>query len=61
MDELTRGVCTGRFTAEELLRRYCALIHAQTDTYEETAHRLDLDRRTVKAKLEAAMIEQFRR
>jgi transcriptional regulator with GAF, ATPase, and Fis domain len=41
----------GRLTAEELLRRYTRLVHAQAGTVEETARRLDLDRRTVKARL----------
>ena len=43
----------GTLTAEELLQRYCSLVYAQTRNYEETARRLDMDRRTVKAKVEA--------
>ncbi len=43
----------GQLTAEELLRRYCALVYAQTRNYEETARRLGLDRRTVKSKVHA--------
>lgn len=41
----------GALTAEELLRRYTRIVHAQAGTIEETARRLDLDRRTVKARL----------
>ena len=41
----------GRLTAEQVLRRYCSMVYAQTRNIEETARRLDLDRRTVKAKL----------
>ena len=41
----------GRLTADELLRRYCTLVYAQTGSYEETARRLKLDRRTVKSKV----------
>lgn len=41
----------GSLTAEELLRRYTRIVHAQAGTIEETARRLDLDRRTVKARL----------
>jgi transcriptional regulator with GAF, ATPase, and Fis domain len=41
----------GRLTAEELLRRYTRLVHAQAGTVEETARRLKQDRRTVKARL----------
>jgi DNA-binding NtrC family response regulator len=59
-EELARDVRAGLLTAEQLLRRYCSLIHAQTDNVEETARRLDLDRRTVKAKLDPDLIRQFR-
>ena len=38
-------------TAEELMRRYTRIVFAQAGTIEETARRLDLDRRTVKARL----------
>jgi transcriptional regulator with GAF, ATPase, and Fis domain len=38
-------------TADELLRRYTRIVFAQSGTVEETARRLDLDRRTVKARL----------
>lgn len=39
-------------TAEELLRRYCRLVFERTGSFEAAARALDLDRRTVKAKLE---------
>jgi hypothetical protein len=44
----------GKLTAEELLCRYCRLVYGQTGSYEETARRLHLDRRTVKAKVTSA-------
>ncbi|AHF92652.1 hisitidine kinase [Opitutaceae bacterium TAV5] len=43
----------GKLTAEEVLRRYTRHVHAQAITVEETARRLDQDRRTVKARLAA--------
>ena len=43
----------GGLTAEALLRRYTRIVFAQAGTIEETARRLDLDRRTVKARLAA--------
>ena len=49
---LAPDIEAGRLTAEELLRRYCSIVHAQTRNIEATARRLDLDRRTIKAKLQ---------
>ncbi len=43
----------GRLTANELLNRYCSLVYRQTGSYEETARRLELDRRTVKSRIVA--------
>jgi len=51
-DELAEAFHAGRLTAEQLLRRYCAHVYRQTGSYQETARRLGLDRRTVKAKVE---------
>ncbi|HLP08333.1 MAG TPA: sigma 54-interacting transcriptional regulator [Opitutaceae bacterium] len=45
---------SGSWTAERLLAHYCCSVHAHTQNIEETARRLDLDRRTVKAKLGTA-------
>lgn len=50
-DQLAEEFRAGKLTADELLRRYCSLVYSQTRSYEETARRLDLDRRTVKAKV----------
>jgi DNA-binding NtrC family response regulator len=41
----------GAVTAEELMRRYTRIVFARAGTIEETARRLNLDRRTVKARL----------
>jgi transcriptional regulator of acetoin/glycerol metabolism len=50
-DGLFDPALRGELTADELLRRYCTLVYARTGSYEETARRLGLDRRTVKAKV----------
>jgi transcriptional regulator with AAA-type ATPase domain len=42
----------GSLTADELLARYCALIYKRTGSYENAAKQLNLDRRTVKKKIE---------
>jgi DNA-binding NtrC family response regulator len=42
----------GTIAADELMARFVARVYAETGSYEETARRLSLDRRTVKAKVE---------
>lgn len=49
--DLARDLAAGRLTAEELLQRYCRQVYDATGSYQETARRLGLDRRTVRAKL----------
>lgn len=44
---------SGALTAEELLNRYCSIVYSQTGSYQETGRRLGLDRRTVKARVDA--------
>ena len=47
---------SGALTAEELLRRDTRIVFAQAGSIEETARRLDRDRRTVQARLGRAGI-----
>jgi Sigma-54 interaction domain len=49
-------IAEGRLTAEELLSRYCTLVYNRTRSYEETARRLGLDRRTVKSKVDRELL-----
>jgi len=58
--EFSRSFTHGELTADELLRQYCTLVYEQTGSYEETARRLQLDRRTVKGKIDAALLAQLR-
>ena len=50
-DDLAGALRAGALTADQLLARYCALVYAETESYQETARRLGLDRRTVKSKV----------
>ncbi len=52
-DMLADAMRQGSLTAEQLVQHYCALSYAQTRSYLATAHRLGLDRRTVKARIGA--------
>ncbi|HEY8750604.1 MAG TPA: sigma 54-interacting transcriptional regulator [Tepidisphaeraceae bacterium] len=53
---LARELEAGSLTADELLRRYCSLVYSRTKNFEETARRLKLDRRTVKAKVDESLL-----
>ncbi|MGD9645505.1 MAG: sigma 54-interacting transcriptional regulator [Pirellulales bacterium] len=59
-DELLAAVAAGQLTADELMRRYCSLVFAETNSYEATARRLKLDRRTVRAKVDATLVARLR-
>jgi len=41
----------GTLTADELVSHYCRWVYGQVGTYEGTAERIGLDRRTVKRKI----------
>jgi DNA-binding NtrC family response regulator len=55
---LSAAFLAGDTTADELLRRYCTIIYAQTGSYEAAARRLQLDRRTVKAKVDQVLLRE---
>lgn len=49
----------GELSADEVLRRYCTYVYAHTKNYEETARRLGIDRRTVKSRIDEALLLQL--
>ncbi|HLJ44702.1 MAG TPA: sigma 54-interacting transcriptional regulator [Bryobacteraceae bacterium] len=49
--DFAEDIRMGRLTAEELVARYCTIVYRLTGSYEETARRVGLDRRTVKSKV----------
>ncbi|MFQ5847403.1 MAG: sigma 54-interacting transcriptional regulator [Candidatus Methylomirabilales bacterium] len=59
-EEFAAATVSGTLTADELLRRYCTLVYSQTGSYEETARRLQLDRRTVKSKIDPQFLAALR-
>jgi len=59
-DEFANALDRGTLTADELLRRYCTVVYSQTGSYEETARRLQLDRRTVKTKIDPQLLARLR-
>ncbi len=50
-DKFREDFEAGRMTADEMLSRYATIVYRQTGSYEETARRLGIDRRTVKARI----------
>jgi DNA-binding NtrC family response regulator len=59
-EALLQGIQQAELTADEVLTHYCTLTYARTGSYVETARRLALDRRTVKAHVGPALLEQLR-
>jgi transcriptional regulator with AAA-type ATPase domain len=59
IDAFTADVRDGRLTADELLTRYVTIVYSRTRSYEETARRLELDRRTVKAKVDPELLARL--
>jgi transcriptional regulator with AAA-type ATPase domain len=58
--QIAADVVAGSLTADELLTRYCTLIYAQTGSYEQSAEHLNLDRRTVKSKIDEGLLKRLR-
>lgn len=56
----TQAAVACQLTADQLLQRYCTWSYHHTHSYEASARQLGLDRRTVKAKVDATMLEQLR-
>jgi DNA-binding NtrC family response regulator len=50
----------GDMTAEQLLSAYATWVYHQTGSYQETARRLEIDRRTVKSRVDVKLLEDFR-
>jgi len=49
----------GHLSADELLSRYVTIVFSRTGSYEETARRLGIDRRTVKAKVDRGLLTRL--
>jgi DNA-binding NtrC family response regulator len=60
VEELAADVRAGRLGADELLARYITVVYSRVSSYEETARRLGLDRRTVKAKVDVKLLARLK-
>ncbi|MCX5771147.1 MAG: sigma 54-interacting transcriptional regulator [Candidatus Hydrogenedentes bacterium] len=59
-EEFLDAVKAGRLTADDLLRKYCTLVYAETGSYLETGRRLGIDRRTVKERIDPRFLGSLR-
>jgi DNA-binding NtrC family response regulator len=57
--EVAEEILSARLSADEVLGRYCTLVFAETGSYQESARRLGLDRRTVKARVDPALLARL--
>lgn len=60
-ERLAEEFLSGELTADEVLKRYCTIVYAQAGSYEEAARRLELDRRTVKSRVDPELLAQLPR
>jgi hypothetical protein len=54
------GVVTGALDGDEVLRRYCTLVYADTGSYSETARRVGVDRKTARLKVDPGWLAALR-
>jgi DNA-binding NtrC family response regulator len=57
--QFAAAIAEGKFNADDMLRNYCTLLYAKTRNYSQVAERLGLDRRTVKAKIDPALLAEW--
>jgi DNA-binding NtrC family response regulator len=58
-DAFFQEIVDNRLSADDLLRRYCTLVYSATGSYEATSRKLNLDRRTVRAKVDAEFLAKL--
>ncbi len=59
--ELLDAVARGAIDADLLLSRYATLVYHQAGSYEETARRIGIDRRTVRARIDREFLAKLKR
>lgn len=58
-EELVDALLSCALTADELLCRYCTIAYRQTGSYVEASRRLELDRRTIKSKVDTEFLRRM--
>ena len=54
------GGCMAQLTSNELLQHYCTLVYAELGSYEQAARRLQIDRRTVRSKINEELLAELK-
>lgn len=60
IEELAEAMRTTSLSADDVLSRYATIAYSRFGSYEETARRLGLDRRTVKAKIDRPLLRRLK-
>jgi transcriptional regulator with AAA-type ATPase domain len=61
VDEFVKDLRAGKLTADKALSRYSTIVYRQAGSYEETARRLGIDRRTVKSRIDVEFLARLER
>ena len=59
-ERLAQEISAGSISIDELLRRYCTIAYLRAGSYEEAARRLQVDRRTIKARVDWELLKRLR-
>lgn len=59
LSSLAQRFVAGDFDMDGLLDAYCTLMYGRTGSYQESARRLGIDRRTVKSRVNAALLSEL--
>ena len=58
-DRIAHNIVNGHFSADDLLRHYCTLLYATSRNYSTVAEKLQIDRRTVRAKVDQELLREL--
>jgi transcriptional regulator with PAS, ATPase and Fis domain len=58
-ERIAHGMLSGSYSADDLLRNYCTLLYASSRNYNDVAKKLQVDWRTVRAKVDPALLREL--